>query len=272
MVARPVIDPVAQKLFFVETERVGAMDHEPVELGKRAFVDQRLDALARRELSPRVLSRERLASRGNLDSARFTSSSAYLSARLFTFATFCEALGTPSENNGLMLRVSCCIFALAVVGPIPAGFPSPPPIPPQRAVAESIYGTSVTDPYRYFEHGGPRRGAVLQGAERLRARRARQARRTARTALRAHQTARQRRRRVTGVTRDGAYYFYEKLNPGDNGPKLFVRNVDGRGERALVDPQTLATPGKHYTINYFLPSLDGRYVAYGSPKVAPRPR
>ena len=31
----------------------------------------------------------------------------------------------------------------------------------------------------------------------------------------------------------------------------------------LVDPQSLATAGKHYTINYFLPSLDGSRVAYG---------
>ena len=68
---------------------------------------------------------------------------------------------------------------------------------------------------------------------------------------------------VSGVTRDGPYYFYEKLNPGDNSPKLYVRNVDGGDERVLVDPQALAGAGKHYTINYFLPSPDGGHVAYG---------
>jgi prolyl oligopeptidase len=163
-----------------------------------------------------------------------------------------------------MLRASCCIFALAMVGAVPAGFPSPPPIPPQRAVAESIYGTSVTDPYRYFENM----------ADPVVAQFFKEQNDYARAVLGRLGEPRERLLErikeldnagvvVTGVTRDGPYYFYEKLNPGDNGPKLYVRNVDGSGERVLVDPQTLATPGKHYTINYFLPSLDGRYVAYG---------
>ncbi|MGB9653312.1 MAG: prolyl oligopeptidase family serine peptidase, partial [Candidatus Cybelea sp.] len=68
---------------------------------------------------------------------------------------------------------------------------------------------------------------------------------------------------VAGVTRVGPHFFYEKLKPGENSPKLSVRNADGGDERVLVDPQNLAATGKHYTINYFLPSLDGKYVAYG---------
>lgn len=145
-----------------------------------------------------------------------------------------------------------------------AGFPTPPPVPPERPVGVTKYGVSVTDPYRYFENmkdpvvinffkaqnqyaravlgnlGSPRqqlfdRIAALDntGAS------------------------------VTGVTLDGPYYFYLKLNPGDNSPKLYVRSVNGSDERVLVDPQALATTGKHYTINYFLPSLDGSRVAYG---------
>ena len=77
---------------------------------------------------------------------------------------------------------------------------------------------------------------------------------------------------VTGVTRDGPYYFYEKLNPGDNGPKLYVRNVDGSGERALVDPQTLATPGSITRSTIFCRRSTGGTSRTGSPKVAPRPR
>jgi prolyl oligopeptidase len=163
-----------------------------------------------------------------------------------------------------MLRASCCIFALALAGAIPAGFPTPPPIPPQRAVAESKYGTSVTDPYRYFEDMSD--PVVVQFFK--------EQNDYARAVLARLGEPRQRLFErikeldnagavVSGVTRDGPYYFYEKLNPGDSGPKLYVRNVDGSGERVLVDPQSLATPGKHYTINYFLPSLDGRHVAYG---------
>src|ERR1700728_519075 len=123
------------------------------------------------------------------------------------------------ENNGPMLRVSCCILALAVAGAIPAGFPAPPPIPPQRAVAESKYGTSVTDPYRYFENMAD--PVVVQFfKEQNDYTRAVRARLFDRIKELDNTGA-----VVTGVTRDGPYYFYEKLNPGDNSPKLYVRNV-----------------------------------------------
>ncbi|MBV8531975.1 MAG: S9 family peptidase [Candidatus Eremiobacteraeota bacterium] len=143
-------------------------------------------------------------------------------------------------------------------------FPSPPPVPPERPVGVTKYGTSVTDPYRYFENMndpvvvdffkeqnayaravlgrlGPARDQLFERIKSL---------------DNAGAT-------VTGVTRDGPYYFYEKLNPGENSPKLYVRDVEGGGERMLVDPQSLVTAGRHFTINYFLPSLDGKYVAYG---------
>lgn len=148
--------------------------------------------------------------------------------------------------------------------PAAQGFPTPPPVPPTHPVAITKYGTSVTDPYRYFENMqnpvvvsffkdqnaytrnvlsrlGPARDALFERIKVLDNAGA----------------------SVNGVTLDGPYYFYEKLKPGDNSPKLYVRNVTGGGERVLVDPQSLATAGKHYTINYFLPSLDGKYVAYG---------
>ena len=149
-------------------------------------------------------------------------------------------------------------------GTLARTFPTPPPVPPAKPVAETMYGTSVTDPYRYFENmkdpavvkffkeqnaytrmvlsrlGAPRDGLF----ERIKA-------------LDNAGSV------VSDVTVDGPYYFYDKLNPGDNSPKLYVRNAAGGAERVLIDPQALATPGKHYTINYFLPSLDGSHVAYG---------
>jgi prolyl oligopeptidase len=148
--------------------------------------------------------------------------------------------------------------------PAAQGFPTPPPLPRTRPVAVTQYGTSVTDPYRYFENIqnpvvvnffkdqnayartvlsrlGPARDQLFQRIK---------------TLDNAGAT-------VSGVTVDGPYYFYEKLKPGDNSPKLYIRGAAGGDERVLVDPQSLATAGKHYTINYFLPSLDGKYVAYG---------
>jgi prolyl oligopeptidase len=173
-----------------------------------------------------------------------------------------------------MLRALFCTLTLAVVAIVPAltggaasaaqSFPTPPPIPPERAVAETMYGTSVTDPYRYFEDMQDPTVVAFFKEQNAYTRavlsRLGQARQQLFDRIKVLDNAGV---SVSGVTRVGPYYFYEKLNPGDNTPKLYVRNVDGSGERVLVDPQALATAGQHYTINYFLPSLDGKRVAYG---------
>jgi len=145
-----------------------------------------------------------------------------------------------------------------------AAFPTPPPVPPERPVGVTKYGISVTDPYRYFED---MKDPVVINFFRAQ-------NQYARAVLTELGSPREQLfdriaaldntgASVSGVTRDGPYYFYLKLNPGDNSPKLYVRSVDGTDERVLIDPQALATTGKHYTINYFLPSLDGSRVAYG---------
>jgi len=143
-------------------------------------------------------------------------------------------------------------------------FPVPPPLPSPSPVTEDFYGTKVTDPYRYFEDmKNPVVIAFFKDQNQY-----------ARAVLDRLGEPRQRLferikvldnagTSVSDVTRDGPYYFYEKLKPGENSPKLYVRPAAGGAERLLVDPEKLATAGKHYTINYFLPSLDGAYVAYG---------
>jgi len=150
------------------------------------------------------------------------------------------------------------------VAPAAQSFPTPPPVPPTQPVAETLFGASVTDPYRYFEN--MKDPVVVNFFKDQNA--------YTRAVLSRLGSAREQLFErikvldntgavVTGVTLDGPYYFYEKLNPGENSPKLYVRNADGGEARVLVDPQTLATAGKHYTINYFQPSLDGSRVAYG---------
>ena len=127
-----------------------------------------------------------------------------------------------------------------------------------------MYGASVTDPYRYFENMNDPVVVRFFREENTYARAVLSRLGTARAALFDRiQQLDNAGSVVSDVTRDGPYYFYLKLNPGENSPKLCMRNADGGDERVLVDPQSLASAGKHYTINYFLPSLDGRYVAYG---------
>jgi prolyl oligopeptidase len=145
-----------------------------------------------------------------------------------------------------------------------SAFPTPPPLPAPSPVTEQFFGTSVTDPYRYFEDiQNPTTAAFFKEQNAY-----------ARSVLDLLGAPRQKLfdrikqldnagTSVTSVQVDGPYFFYEKLRPGENAEKLYVSNADGSGEKVLVDPDKLATTGKHYTINYFLPSLDGKYVAYG---------
>ena len=58
-------------------------------------------------------------------------------------------------------------------------------------------------------------------------------------------------------------YYYKRL-ASENIPKLYVRKGTGGSERLLVDPEAIKGPeGKHYAIDWFAPSLDNKYVAYG---------
>lgn len=170
-----------------------------------------------------------------------------------------------------MVRRTVVSFVLAMAtlgagGPAigQATFPPPPAVPSPQPVTEDFFGTKVTDPYRYLENmKDPTVVAFFKDQNQY-----------ARAVLDRLGEPRQRLFErikqldnagvsVSDLTLVPPYYFYEKLKPGENSPKLYVRSVAGGPERLLVDPEKLATAGKHYTINYFLPSLDGAYVAYG---------
>ena len=82
--------------------------------------------------------------------------------------------------------------------------------------------------------------------------------------LDAHQGPGQRQQRRHLAPGLGRRYFYFRTDPGSDNRKLYVRDSLNAPERLLVDPEKLTTPdGKHFSIDYFSPSLDGRYVAYG---------
>lgn len=64
-------------------------------------------------------------------------------------------------------------------------------------------------------------------------------------------------------SRTGEKVFYLKSEVGTDAPKLYTRDRISAPERLLVDPDKLAEPGKHATIDYFKPSPDGHHVVYG---------
>lgn len=60
----------------------------------------------------------------------------------------------------------------------------------------------------------------------------------------------------------GGKYFYLRRDPGENIGKLVVRESENAPERVLLDPNTLAGD-VHTAIDWYFPSHDGHYVAYG---------
>jgi prolyl oligopeptidase len=145
----------------------------------------------------------------------------------------------------------------------PMGVAPPPPPPPVRPVTETLFGTPVTDNYRYMESLGPEtldwmkaQGAhtrqVLDAIRPLPALQTRVAAFTGSFGL------------VNDYARLGGRSFYEERAPGSDNFDLMVREPDGTA-RKIVDVAALraAHGGTPYAINYIAPSPDGTKVAVG---------
>jgi len=165
--------------------------------------------------------------------------------------------------------VSCLgapVLALALVSP-PGQAQSAPPSTPKREVVDTYFGTTITDPYRWMEapvDQNPEFRRWLESQndytrhvlDRLPQR---GALRTRLAELADVVTA------VPQVSLAESRWFYLKLKPGEQTPKLYVRDVRARTDRMLLDPDTL--PGgaeSHWAIDYATPAPDGRLVGYGA--------
>ena len=144
--------------------------------------------------------------------------------------------------------------------------PASPPVAPVRVVVDEYFGTKVMDPYRYMEkldspevqqwfkqQDGYTRFVLSQIP--------------GRTALLARikqfdQTGPPRILSMLRYAEDKIYY--EKRLPDEDVAKLYVRTGLRGQDQVLVDPNRYSTePGQHFTLNYYVPSYDGRYVGYG---------
>jgi len=138
------------------------------------------------------------------------------------------------------------------------------PQTPVRAVIDDYFGTKVADPYRWLENTSDPEVIAWMKAQNdyTRAVLARiPGRDDLLTRIKALDNA---GNVVSALQVWGGHYFYYKTEPGSDNRKLFVRDTLSAPERLLVDPEKMTTAdGKHYSIDYFQPSLDGVYVAYG---------
>ncbi|HXW90955.1 MAG TPA: prolyl oligopeptidase family serine peptidase [Terriglobales bacterium] len=140
------------------------------------------------------------------------------------------------------------------------------PEAPVRPVLDDYFGTKVVDPYRYIENlKDPEVEAWFKSEDDYT--RALLAKIPGRPRLleRIKELDQSAPYQVQNVQRfQGEKYFYQKMLATDEVGKLYERDGPGGAEKLLVDPNTFATaPGTHYSLNYYVASYDGRYVAYG---------
>jgi prolyl oligopeptidase len=155
-------------------------------------------------------------------------------------------------------------FALLLLIPAVATAQSQLPNTPVRPVIDDYFGTKVVDPYRWLENTSDPEVIAWMKAQNDYTR-AVLARIPGRDELLARiKSLDNAGDTVSGLQVWGGHYFYYKTAPGSDNRKLFVRDTLSSPERLLVDTEKMTTAdGKHYSIDYFRPSPDGVYVAYG---------
>jgi prolyl oligopeptidase len=152
----------------------------------------------------------------------------------------------------------------SALGPRVAAAQAGPPPTPIRMVTDTFFDTTVTDPYRWLEDLHDSAVVSWLHAQDDYTRRLLDAI-PGRAALieRIHALSNA-GPSVGGVQFGGSRLFYQKRVPGEDVLKLYVRDSLGAPERLLVDPERLRTPGgPPWALNWYAPSWDGHYVAYG---------
>jgi prolyl oligopeptidase len=144
--------------------------------------------------------------------------------------------------------------------------PAAPPAAPVRNVAETFYGVAVDDPYRYLEDVNNAEVTAWMKAHSDHARATLDAIPGWKALFeRVREIDEAATAQVRSVRRlPGDVLFYLKRGARDNAFKLYTRKGFAGQEKLLFDPEVLEkATGKPHAINYFRPSQNGRYVAYG---------
>ncbi|GGP25259.1 prolyl oligopeptidase [Silvimonas amylolytica] len=133
-------------------------------------------------------------------------------------------------------------------------------------MTETLWGVQITDPYRWMENTdspewqhwlkgqGQYARQVLDGIPG----RAALARRMSELSGGAESPS-------TVIPVPGRVFYSKRPKNGDNF-KLYVRNEGETTERLLIDPTTVQIEGSHMALDWWQPSPNGKYVAYGMSK------
>jgi prolyl oligopeptidase len=138
------------------------------------------------------------------------------------------------------------------------------PDTPRHDVTDDYFGTAVVDPYRWLEKTSDPQVAAWMKAQNDYTRKALNSIPGRDGLVERVKSLDNAGSVVYSLQVWGGHYFYLKAEAGSDTRRLYVRDTMTAPERLLVDPEKLtAADGKHFAIDFFQPSLDGKYVAYG---------
>ena len=143
---------------------------------------------------------------------------------------------------------------------------APPPVAEVRNVTTTLHGTTIADPYRWLENKKrPEVQAWLRGQG--------EAARSVLDRIDGRDTLAARWAELVDAQGDnvrgvkqmpGDRFYYLKRSPGQKQFRLVMREGLTGPEKVLVDPEDAARrTGVPHAVNYYHPSWDGRYLAYG---------
>ena len=164
--------------------------------------------------------------------------------------------------RSVAVRLTALLPVIALLGG--AALPTPPPKPAVRPVTETHFGVTVSDPYRYFENPKDPGLKAYFKAQSIYTR-------TVLDSLAGRGPLARRIAQLDNATEAlsdvqpvRGTYFYQKRPASVNTTRLYSRPIAGGAERLVFDPDHFARSKKeHYTIDYYSPSPNGRYVAIG---------
>lgn len=159
------------------------------------------------------------------------------------------------------------LYCLTAGSLLSAHAQSSPPSTPKREVADTYFGTVMGDPYRWMEAPVARNPEFMAWLRRQNAHtRGVLDRLPERPALLARLTElADATSQVSDLASADRRWFYLRLDPGQQIPKLYTRDLASNRDRMLLDPNTLPKPkGSHWAIDYVVPAPDGGLVGYGA--------
>jgi prolyl oligopeptidase len=169
-----------------------------------------------------------------------------------------------SVVSASMLYAGVADAAADAAGPTSSSLPAARVVPLARPVAESFFGTEVSDPYRYMEDTTLPEVVDFMRGESVHARSVLDAIPGREKLEKRINELSQANAAVFGVQLTGAdknpRIFYTRLTPGMNARALYMRDGFRGGEHLVFDAASLTKDGRRYAIDFFRASPDGRHV------------